>query len=215
MAGSAAAGGPRFTREAAEVRRRALVDAALAALAERGSAISVRDVARRAGVSPGLIRHHFGSFGALLAEAYRQAVSRVDDILDGAAQAAGEDPERRFLAFLAASFSPAIVDPDLLWAWLGLWGVVRRDPDAATAHAQTFAAYRARLERLLGDLARARARALDVRPSAIALSAMLDGLWLELCLDPASFTPQESVEMVRAWVDARVAAAPPRGPDRP
>ena len=71
-------GGPPFSRELAEVRRAALIEAAVASLAERGvAAASVRDVAARAGVSPGLIGHHFGGFGALLVEAYRHVVARV------------------------------------------------------------------------------------------------------------------------------------------
>ena len=81
---------PQFSRELAEVRRRELIDAARASLAARGlGAASVRDVAARAGVSPGLIRHHFGSFDALLAEAYRHVVARIDLGIDAAIAAAG------------------------------------------------------------------------------------------------------------------------------
>ncbi|HEV8172134.1 MAG TPA: helix-turn-helix domain-containing protein, partial [Actinoplanes sp.] len=41
-------------------------DAAIRLIAERGTdATTVRDIAREAGVSPGLLRHHFGSKEAL------------------------------------------------------------------------------------------------------------------------------------------------------
>ncbi|MDP3854412.1 TetR family transcriptional regulator C-terminal domain-containing protein [Phenylobacterium sp.] len=191
---------PQFSREAADVRRRALVEAVLASLAERGlGAVSVRDVAARAGVSPGLVRHHFGSFGALLVEAYRHVVQRVDDHIDVALAGAGDDPDARLAAFIAASFSPAIVDRDLLSAWLGFWGLVRSDPEAAALHAETYAAYRGRIEGLLAAAGRARDRALDVRAGGLGLSAMLDGLWLELCLDPATFTPAEATRLAGDW----------------
>ncbi len=167
----------------------------MASLADRGlGAVSVRDVARRAGVSPGLVRHHFGGFGQLLIEAYRSVTSRVDAQIDAALAAAGEDPQARFDAFLEASFSPAIVDRDLLSAWLGFWGLVRTDAAAAAVHAETFAAYRARLEGLLAGLGVA-----EPRLAALGLSALLDGLWLELCLDPATFTPDEAVRLARHW----------------
>jgi len=191
------------SREAVEVRRAALIEAAVASLAARGlGAASVRDVAARAGVSPGLITHHFGSFAALLAEAYRHVAAEVDGRIEAALAAAGDDPERRFEAFLAASFQPSIVDRELLSAWLGFWGLVRRDKAAAAIHAETYGAYRARLEGLLADLARVRpgGRVTDPRLGAIGLAAMLDGLWLELCLDPETFTPAEAVRTVRAWV---------------
>lgn len=177
-------------------RREAIVDAALASLAERGlGAVSVRDVAARAGVSPGLLRHHFGSFGALLNAAYRTATGRVDAVLETAVAAAGDDPAARLDAFIEASFSPAIVNRELLSAWLGFWGLVRSDPDAAATHAETYAAYRARIERLLAEVA----PKADIRAGALGLTAMLDGLWLELCLDPATFTAEEAVAVARTW----------------
>ncbi|UTP41568.1 transcriptional regulator BetI [Phenylobacterium sp. LH3H17] len=190
----------RFSRELAPIRRQALIEATLASLAARGlGAVSVRDVAVRAGVSPGLVRHHFGSFGALLVEAYRHVVQRVDDHIDATMAGAGGDPDRRLAAFIAASFSPTIVDRDLLSAWLGFWGLVRTDPEAARLHAETYGAYRGRIEALLAAAALARGRAVDVRAGALGLSAMLDGLWLELCLDPATFTPDEATRLAADW----------------
>lgn len=200
--GSDLARTPQFSRELAEVRRTALIEAALESLAARGlGAVSVRDVAARAGVSPGLLRHHFGGFANLLAEAYRHMVARVEASIDQTVAEAGDDPAARMRAFLEASFGPAIVDRDLLSAWLGFWGLVRSDPAAAAVHAETFGAYRGRIERLLSDLAASRGTEIDARLGAIALSAMLDGMWLELCLDPATFTPSEAVEIAAVWVD--------------
>lgn len=193
---------PQFSRELAEVRRQALVEAALESLAARGlGAVSVRDVATRAGVSPGLLRHHFGGFANLLNEAYRQTFARIDAEFDAAMATAGPDPARRMAAFLEASFGPGIVDRDLLSAWLGFWGLVRSDAAAAAVHAEGYAAYRARIETLLAELASALGVAVDARRGAIGLSAMLDGMWLELCLDPTSFTPEEAVGIAAAWVE--------------
>ena len=55
---------------------------------------------------------------------------------------------------------------------------------------------------LLSDLARARGADIDARLAAIGLSAMLDGMWLELCLDPRTFSADEAVETAAAFVDA-------------
>ncbi len=151
-------------------------------------------MAARAGVSPGLVRHHFGGFGQLLIEAYRHVVGRVDAHIDAALAAAGEDPQARLQAFLEASFAPALIDRDLLSAWLAFWGLVRSDPAAAAVHAETYAAYRRRIEGLLAPLG-----ATDPRAAALGLSALLDGLWLELCLDPATFSPDEAVELAAGW----------------
>ena len=191
------------------MRRRALIAATLQSLAAGGlGAVSVRDVAARAGVSIGLVRHHFGSFGALLVEAYRHTTLEIDTSLAKAVEAAGSDPRRRMDAFLAASFAPGIVDRDLLSAWLGFWGLVRSDPKAAALHAQAYAAYRTRIAALLGDL-RPGCSATDLAHGAIALSALLDGLWLELCLDPTTFSPEAAIGMTRRWVDGFLATTAP------
>ena len=41
----------------------------------------------------------------------------------------------------------------------------------------------------------------DLRLAAIGLTALLDGLWLEWCLEPASFRPAEAIGLCEAWVD--------------
>ena len=70
-------------------------------------------------------------------------------------------------AFLIASFAPSIADRDLLAAWLAFWGLVRSDAGAAGIHSETYAAYRARIERLLSDLAAARGTKVDARAGAL------------------------------------------------
>ena len=77
--------------------RNALVSAALDALPEVGAArLSLRDIARRAGVSPGAPYHHFRDKEALLAAVAGQCAQHLLDALEAAVAEAGEDPRRRF-----------------------------------------------------------------------------------------------------------------------
>ena len=63
---------------------------------------------------------------------------------------------------------------------------------------------------LLAAAAQARGRMIDVRAGAIGLAAMLDGLWLELCLDPATFTPAEAVRLAGDWTARFLDGGTPR-----
>lgn len=62
----------------------ALIEAALELLSAHGHKITSRAVAERAGLTHGLIRHHFGSFSNLLQEAIRVLARRsAEDTLQG------------------------------------------------------------------------------------------------------------------------------------
>ncbi|MDB5457082.1 MAG: transcriptional regulator, TetR family [Caulobacter sp.] len=185
-----------FTREAADVRRQALIDAAARVLARRGVAgTSVRTICAEAGVSPGLLRHYFAGVDALIVAAYAATGARIDAALETAVAAAGPEPRARLAAYLTASFAPPVLDPQLLATWLAFWSLVKVDPAIAAIHRATYAAYRQRLEDLLSACGVA-----EVRLAAIGLTAVVDGLWLELCLDDAVFTPAEAGAIAERWV---------------
>lgn len=177
-----------FTRETADVRRQALVAAAETVLARDGVAgSSVRSICAEAGVSPGLLRHYFDGVDALIAAAYEAVGQRIDVAFETAVEAAGPDPRARLTAYLTASFQPPVLDPQLLATWIAFWSLVKTQPEIGAIHATGYAAYRARLESLLADCG-----ARETRLAAVALTAVVDGLWLELCLDATVFTPAEA-----------------------
>lgn len=190
-----------FTRETADVRRQALVVAAETVLAREGvGGTSVRTICAEAGVSPGLLRHYFEGVDDLIAAAYEAVSQRIDDALDAALEAAEPTPRARLLAYLGASFAPPVLDPRLLAAWIGFWSLVKTKPRIAAIHAASYADFRTRLEKLLSE-----AGAADTRLAAIALTATVDGLWLELCLDPATFNPQEARTIVTRALESWLA----------
>ncbi len=100
-AGPGAADGPRRVGQHHGDLRRALLDAALELVGEGElSGLTLRAVARRAGVSAGAPYHHFADKTALLAEVAREGFAAL-----GAAQAASAhpDPGER-LARLSAAY---------------------------------------------------------------------------------------------------------------
>lgn len=188
-----------FSREAADFRRQAMIDATAACLAEKGVAgTSVRSICMRAGVSSGLLRHYFDGVDALIAETYRATSAQLSETVNAAAAAAGEDKRARLIAYVTANFQPPVANPTLLSTWIAFWSLIKTDAVIAAIHSESYAAFRADLESLLTDCGIAPARA---GPAAIALTAMIDGLWLELSLDSSAFTPQEAGAMAMRWAD--------------
>ncbi|QUD88788.1 transcriptional regulator BetI [Phenylobacterium montanum] len=194
-----------FIRASADVRRQDLITATARLLAERGVAgTSVRTICAAAGVSPGLLRHYFEGVDDLIAATYDDVGVRISSALDEAVEAAGPNPRARLRAYLTASFRPPILDPAVLATWLAFWSLVRLQPEIGRLHGEIYAQYRARLEALLLDCAGS-SPTFDIRLAAIGLCAAIDGLWLELCLDPTTFTPDEAGQIaerfMRAWLE--------------
>ncbi|AJP71095.1 TetR family transcriptional regulator C-terminal domain-containing protein [Sphingomonas hengshuiensis] len=187
-----------YTRAEPDARRASLIAATAEVLGERGaSGASVRTICARAGVSPGLLRHYFEGIDALIAETYRATGERVTIALADAVAGAGTDPRARLLAYVSASFRDPIADPRLLATWIAFWSLAKANPDMAALHAQVYGEYRAGLEALMAECG---VPAGEVRLAAIALTALVDGLWLELCLAPEAVSAEDAATIAERWI---------------
>jgi TetR/AcrR family transcriptional repressor of bet genes len=192
----------RFVRESPDVRRQALIDATALCLAELGAAgTSVRAICSRAGVSSGLLTHYFDGVDALILATYRDVCARVARALEQAGVEAGDDPHARLRAYVLANFRAPVLDAGLLATWIAFWSLVKSNPAMSVVHAEIYKQGRARMEALLHDAAPAMPLA-QVRLAAIGLTALVDGLWLELCLDPSNFSASEADRIITDWMDA-------------
>ena len=62
--------------------------------------------------------------------------------------------------------------------------------------------YSEALGRLLSDLEQSRGTAqIELGLAVKGLTALLDGLWLQLCLDPSSIRPKDAATLCGDWVD--------------
>ena len=191
---------PAFTRADPEARRHSLIEATARVLAAKGAAgVSVRAICAEAGVSAGLLRHYFASVSDAIAETYRWTGAQIDAALEAAVAAAGPDPRRRLLAYLAANFRPPIATPELLATYVAFWSLTLSDPTVAAVRAEVYGAFRAGLEE---HLAAYRPDLADVPVVAVALTALIDGLWLELSLGQAPFSAGEAEALAARWLDA-------------
>ena len=202
---------PKFRREPAAARREALVAATLACLRKFGhDGASVRRISAEAGVTMGLINHHFPGIDALLAAAYESLATLLLETSRQSALRKEAEPRARLHAFFAASFAPEALDPALFRTWLVFWSMVAHSPEMCAVHARTYAATRATLEMLLGRLKRMPGvSGFRIAPAAIGLSALMDGLWAELSLNPRSFRASRAVALCDDWVCALAAGAFP------
>lgn len=185
-----------FIRDTEENRREALIAATQALVAEGGpQAATVRAIAARAGVTPGLIRHYFGSKDELTRAAYTALVDGMTDKGADALAGVGADPGERLAAFVAASLRPPVVDARAVGLWAGYLHQVQQDAALLAQHERSYLRYRDQLQALIADLDRADVTTAQLRQEAIACNAVLDGLWLEGSVLPRGFEPGELVRI--------------------
>jgi len=187
-----------FTRESADTRRDELIAACGRCLAKHGAhGTSVRAICLEAGVSHGLLRHYFDGISALIAATYRATGAQVSHALALAVEAAGDGPRARLRAFVATNFRAPIADAELLATWLAFWSLARSDSVIGKIHDEIYADNRADLAALIAACPGAPA---NPHLAAVGLSALIDGLWLELSLGNAPFSADEAEMLAEAWV---------------
>lgn len=193
----------RKRRLPAAQRRKTITDATMRCLASRGvERTSIRDICAEAGISVGLISYYYDGKEALIADVYEAIANSLQATLQRAVEQTGGDARQRLSAFIRASFLPVNLNTDLMQAWLSFWSMTRRSERIAAVHDRTYGAYLQLLEGLIADTARASNKpGMSVRLAAIGLSGLLDGLWVEWCLNPETFTPQEGIRLCETYLD--------------
>lgn len=181
----------KFSRQHEDERRAALISAAIALMAQGGpSKTTVRAIADKAGVTPGLIRHYFTSKEALMRAAYAQVMETMANDSLAVVETAPDSPETRLAVFVASSLRAPVVDPQAMGLWAGFLHQMRQDEEMRAAHEAGYLHYRDLLQGLIAELPRA-ASAAQLRRDAIACNAVIDGLWLEGSALPHAFEKGE------------------------
>lgn len=192
-----------YHRESQASRRESLIAATQELVAEGGAgAATVRAIAERAGVTPGLIRHYFGSKDDLTRAAYRELMDGMTDKGRDALEGVGASPKERLAAFIAAGLRPPVMDARAVRLWAGYLHNVQSDPALLRLHETAYLRYRDTLQELIKALERQDISTARLRQDAIASNAVIDGLWLEGGVLPQGFGPGELVRIALISIGA-------------
>jgi TetR/AcrR family transcriptional regulator, transcriptional repressor of bet genes len=196
----------KFRREGEERRRQDLIEATLDCVAEKGlQGATVRAIALRAGVTAGLIRHYFPGKEELLQAAYATIMGRMTEQAKTALATVGQEPRRRLAAFVEASLEPPVIDARVFSQWASFIGRASSDPALAAAHRAGYLGFRDEVEALIAEVLVATGRnptEAALRRYAIAINAIIDGLWIEGCLAGDIFEQRELAEIGIGSVEA-------------
>ena len=188
-------------------RREQLIAAAARVIARSGyDAATVRDVAREAGVSTGVIAYYFEGKDDLFAHVLRSASRAFRARLQQARDAA-VTPRERLLA-LAEAATPADDEAARAHAlWIDFWARAARDPALANLTVRLYDGWRREIADTVREGQSAGAFRADADADAFArgFAAAADGLATHVVLHRGVVSPDDMRAACAALVDALAA----------
>jgi AcrR family transcriptional regulator len=162
--------------------------------------VSIERITDAAGVSRGLVRHHFGGKRQLLLEAF-QRLADGQRAAFTADPAEDDDPVATLRAIVATDFREELAAPERAHAWFGFWQAALGDPDLKEINERVYAEERERYSGLFREAARRQGLDIDSRKAGIGLVALADGAWIELLMAATDFTIEDALALCDDYID--------------
>jgi TetR/AcrR family transcriptional repressor of bet genes len=183
------------------IRRRALIDAAIAAIGDRGALdVTVSDIAGRAGVSTALAHHYFGNKERLLEATMRSLLTELGEDVRTSLRAS-ETPRQRLATIIEVNFSEKQFAPGTVAAWLAFYMEAHRAP--ALQHLLNIYA-----RRLHSNLMYALLRLTDRTSGeqiAEGIAALIDGLYIRRALKNSGPDRASAIALISNYADTMLA----------
>jgi AcrR family transcriptional regulator len=194
---------PRTKRRTAskEQRKEQLIKATIRSIAKNGlSVTTMSTVANEAGLSQGIINLHFQSKDRLLEETLRYVVDEYRTAWFSALEKGGDTAVEKLTALVKVDFEKRICQRNKLAVWFAFWGESRSRPTYRQICAEWDLEYRDALTELCDEIIQDGDYSSRADFVAWGLSAMSEGLWLDLLLNSADMTPELAYEVCMSYL---------------
>ncbi|WJV64023.1 transcriptional regulator BetI [Pectobacteriaceae bacterium CE70] len=184
------------------IRRQQLIEATLAAVNEVGMHdASISQIARRAGVSNGIISHYFRDKNGLLEATMRYLLSRLGEAVTQRLAALNDnDPRTRLRAIIEGNFDESQTNSAAMKTWLAFWASSMHSP-------QLYRLQRVNNRRLYSNLCTEFRRCLPrdhARLAAKGMAGLIDGLWLRSALSEQTFNRDEALRITHQFIEQQL-----------
>ena len=177
-----------------ERRREQLIKSTINCIANKGIAgTTMADVTKDAGLSLGIVNLHFQSKDKLFEETLLYLSEEYETFWDTALSRVGDSATEKLTALLNSDFSAKVCERKKLAVWFAFWGEAKSRPTYLQICAKSDIRNTNVVAKICEELIQ-EAGYEDIRPKAFAtgLSALVNGLWLDLLMTPNEINRKEA-----------------------
>jgi TetR/AcrR family transcriptional repressor of bet genes len=182
------------------LRRRALIDAAILTIGERGTLdVTMSEIAGRAGVSSALAHHYFGAKDELLQATMRHILSELNSDARNAL-ARSRTARERVSAVIAVNFSETQFQPEIIAAWLAFYVEAQKSETLR----RLLRVYARRLHSNLMSGLTGLMPSSEAERAAEAIAALIDGLYIRRALKDGTPNAASAIALVEDYLETKL-----------
>jgi TetR/AcrR family transcriptional regulator, transcriptional repressor of bet genes len=185
-----------------EARRIQLMEATIDCIAARGFAdLTLADVAKAAGLSVGIVNFYFKSKDSLLIETLRHLVADYIQQTNENIRNAGTGAAAQIEAMIESDFHRTIANRKRVTVWYAFWGETRWRPEFLKICQQLSDSFHDETRAVFARLVTEGGYS-DIDPDLVArgFDAMIDGLWLDMLINPKAVERDGAKQVVRTYL---------------
>jgi TetR/AcrR family transcriptional repressor of bet genes len=193
---------PKKRTASKQQRREQLIRATIRSIARRGlSDTTMAAVTHEAKLSLGIVNLHFQSKDRLLIETLRYVADEYTRTWEKALENAGPSSTDRLRAIIDVDFSRPVCEANKLAVWFAFWGESKSRPTYRKICAEHDKRYDEMLIGLCKDIIdEGPYPGTDPQVVATGLSAMSEGLWLDMLVSPESTSSEQAKSICLAYL---------------
>ena len=192
-----------MSRELAkEARRRQLIEATIDGIARKGFAdVKIADVAEAAGLSVGIVNFYFKSKDALLIATLKHLVEDYEEHVAQTIARAGKSAAAQIDAMIEADFARTHANRKYVTVWYAFWGETRWRPEFSKLCADLSTSFQVSMTESMRRLIEEGGyEGIDPALAARGFNAMIDGLWLDMLINPKQTDRDTAKASVRVFL---------------
>lgn len=188
------------------LRRAQLTRAAYKVVGQKGYYdFTIRDIAREAGLSTGLVHYYFKNKEDLLLNLLKE-INRNMLIILNKAIVTSDDPKEKLNIFMNQAFNLVKDEKDYFYIVIDFWTQVNKNDRMKRANTKLFKSYRDEISKILKEgIEKGVFMKMDVDYTSAVIISIIQGMIIQFVIDTNAFNYEEYTKKVMKHVNDLVA----------